>query len=102
MLPDEFIAEIIREGYSEPVLVEREANESRATHQHDFEAKALILKGEIRIRTEAGEHIYQRGDVFHLEACEEHCEFYGPQGVAYLSARKAMSEDDSLFIDRSW
>ena len=57
-------------------------------HTHPFEAKALILAGEIRIVTAQGERVYRAGDLFHLQAHEPHSEFYGPLGVRYLSGRK--------------
>ena len=40
-----------REGFGTVVRVEREPHGLWNTHTHPFEAKALILSGEIRIRT---------------------------------------------------
>ncbi|MBD9407778.1 cupin domain-containing protein [Acidovorax sp. ACV02] len=89
MTPDHFTELLAQEGFAKPVLVEREANGSWDEHSHPFEAKALILSGEIRICTANGsEHTFRKGDVFHLKAHEPHSEFYGPTGVCYLAGRK--------------
>ena len=65
-----------------------EAGGMLGDHTHPFEAKALILSGDIRIATAASERVYQAGDVFHLAAEEPHSEFYGMLGVQYLVGRK--------------
>jgi quercetin dioxygenase-like cupin family protein len=57
-------------------------------HTHAFEARAVILSGEIRIVTQGSDRVYRTGDVFRLAAHEPHSEFYGPQGVSYLVGRK--------------
>lgn len=89
MTTDDFIESLAQEGFAPPVRVEREPHGSWDDHAHPFEAKALILSGEIRICTADGaEHTYREGDVFHLQAHEQHAEFYGPAGVGYLVGRK--------------
>lgn len=88
MTPDEFTQSLARAGFGPPVTVARDAGGMMADHTHSFEAKALILSGEIRIVTAAWERVYGVGDVFHLQAEEPHYEFYGPMGVSYLVGRK--------------
>jgi quercetin dioxygenase-like cupin family protein len=85
---DDFIEMLAREGFTETVLVEREANGFIDDHAHPFEAKALILEGELTIRCGTKETRYRMGDVFHLKANETHWERYGPDGVCYLVGRK--------------
>jgi quercetin dioxygenase-like cupin family protein len=85
---DDFIEMLAREGFKETVLVEREANGFVEDHAHPFEAKALILEGELTIRCGTKETRYRTGDVFHLLANETHWERYGPDGVCYLVGRK--------------
>jgi quercetin dioxygenase-like cupin family protein len=68
--------------------VRREPNGTLADHAHPFEAKALILAGEIRIHAGGEIKIYRAGDVFHLRRDEPHRESYGPEGVDYLSGRR--------------
>ncbi|AOZ03904.1 cupin [Cupriavidus sp. USMAHM13] len=75
-----FVQALTQEGYSEFVLVTREAG-ALAEHSHPFEAKALILSGEIELLAAGEERLYRAGDVFHLAAGQPHAERYGAQGV---------------------
>jgi quercetin dioxygenase-like cupin family protein len=84
----DFLDMLAREGYAPPVVVERAPDGRLDEHTHPFEAKALILDGEIRILTAAADRVYRPGDVFHLPTGEPHSESYGPQGVRYLSGRR--------------
>jgi quercetin dioxygenase-like cupin family protein len=85
---DDFVEMLAREGFQTTVLVEREAGASIDDHTHSFEAKALILEGELTLRIGDEETRYQTGDVFHLKANEAHSERCGPEGVCYLVGRK--------------
>lgn len=84
---DTFIRTLADEGFPEPVLVTREPGHMDE-HTHPFEAKALIVAGEITIGTCGESRLYRAGDVFHLAAGLPHVEDYGPQGVQYLAGRK--------------
>ena len=85
---DDFIEMLAREGFQTTVLVERESGASLDDHAHAFEAKALILEGELTLRVDNKDTQYLPGDVFHLRANETHSERYGPEGVCYLVGRK--------------
>jgi len=87
MEPEAFTSVLAKEGFTELVIVTREAG-ALEEHAHPFEAKALILSGEIHIRIGDDERLYRPGDVFHLPADLPHAERYGPQGVQYLVGRK--------------
>lgn len=89
METEEFIRMLAQEGYAEPVVVEREPNGSMELHTHPFEAKALILDGEIRLLTGTREQVFHAGEVFHLKSGEPHHESYGNTGVRYLVGRKS-------------
>ena len=71
--------------------VSRKANEFVDTHTHTFEAKALILSGQININVQGKDTLYRPGSVFHLLAGTPHTEQYGPEGVTYLVGRKEMA-----------
>ena len=88
MFKEPFIQELADEVFDEGVTVVREAGGSLDDHSHPFKAKALILEGELRIRTADAECRYGAGDVFHLAAHVPHSEVYGPAGVTYLVGRK--------------
>lgn len=88
MSKDEFLATISAGIYAEIVTVTREADAFLETHSHHFDARALVLRGELKIRIADIEHLYRAGDVFQIPARCEHSERYGPQGGTYLAARK--------------
>jgi quercetin dioxygenase-like cupin family protein len=85
---DEFIDAVKSEGFAEVVTVVREPGGTLDVHTHPFEAKALILHGELHLRVGDVERTYRTGDVFHLQANVSHSERYGPHGVQYLVGRK--------------
>ncbi|WP_322030971.1 cupin domain-containing protein [Paraburkholderia sp. J76] len=87
MQRETFIRSLADEGFPEPVVVTREAG-AMEVHSHPFEAKALVIEGELHIRVGDEERHYKAGDVFHLAANLPHAERYGPQGVQYLVGRK--------------
>ena len=83
-----FETRLRNDGFSQTVIVEREANGRLGLHTHPFEALALILAGEIRIDVDGESRLYRVGEVFHLAAAEPHSESYGPEGVRYLVGRR--------------
>jgi quercetin dioxygenase-like cupin family protein len=86
-----FVNSLASEGFAEPVKVSRDPNGFLDSHTHPFEAKALILEGEIRIVVDSNEQTYRAGDVFQLAENTPHAEYYGPSGVTYLVGRKSQN-----------
>jgi quercetin dioxygenase-like cupin family protein len=84
-----FEQELTKAGF-QVNTVSRKANEFVDTHTHSFEAKALILSGQISINVQGKDTLYPPGSVFHLHAGTPHTEQYGPEGVTYLVGRKEM------------
>ena len=87
MTEKEFRELLAAQGFETVALVEREPG-SLDTHTHPFEARALILDGEITIVSERGTQHCGAGATFHLAVNESHAESYGPRGVRYLAGRK--------------
>jgi quercetin dioxygenase-like cupin family protein len=85
---ESFTAQLQQQGFREIGTVTREPDGFLDTHTHPFEARALILAGEIRITCNGQETLYRPGEVFHLTQAEPHTEGYGPEGVTYLVGRK--------------
>ncbi|ALZ82774.1 cupin [Pseudomonas oryzihabitans] len=83
-----FTIQLAKEGFQPPVLVMREAHGTLDAHAHPFDAKALVIEGELRIRTAAGERHYGVGEIFQLAAHKPHSEVFGAQGVRYLAGRR--------------
>lgn len=85
---DQFLQALRQAGFAQVTTVEREPGGSLDEHTHPFEARALILSGEISIGTQGETRLYRAGDVFHLAQGQPHTEAYGPAGVKYLVGRK--------------
>ena len=83
----EFTRTLTADGFQEVLTVSREAG-AMGEHSHPFEARALILEGELRINCAGNERTYLPGQVFQLAANTPHSETYGPSGVKYLVGRK--------------
>ena len=88
MTEQEFRPVLSAESFETVVLVTYEANGGRDVHEHPFEAKALVVSGEVEIDTEGATARYRVGDVFHLRHLQPHAERYGEEGVSYLVGRK--------------
>lgn len=85
---EEFEDGLQRDGFAAPVRVERAVGYSLADHDHPFDARALILAGEITLTVAGVATTYKPGDVFRLAAGTLHLEIAGPGGVVYLSGRR--------------
>ena len=83
-----FEAELLREGYH-PVRSERAAGEVVGDHAHGFDAKLLILEGEITIACGGAPQTFRAGDVCMVPAGERHEEKVGPDGVRLLAGRRS-------------
>lgn len=88
MDPERFTLQLREQGFEQVTTVTREANGFFDTHTHPFEARALILNGEITLICQGQQKLYRPGEVFHLALAEPHAERYGPAGVSYLVGRK--------------
>jgi quercetin dioxygenase-like cupin family protein len=83
----EFEAELRREGYR-VVNSSQVPNKVVDNHCHDFDAKALVLGGEITITRDNKAETFRAGQCFMVPAGCMHAEHVGPEGVAYVSGRR--------------
>ena len=88
MNKDQFLRELSRLGYPEPVEVMQPPSGHLDNHTHPFAVRALVLDGYIEIESQDGLKKYETGDVFELAYEQLHSETYGPAGVKYLASRK--------------
>ena len=84
----EFENELGAQGYREVVDRRMEAGAIKPEHAHEFDARLLILEGEITIACDGEERTYRAGDGFAMTAGRRHTERCGPQGVRYLAGRR--------------
>ena len=84
---EQFTQELTRDGF-EAATRSMEPNLVNTTHAHPFEVRALMLSGELTLRSEGKTQVCRTGDVFTMQAGCEHDERFGPEGATYLVGRK--------------
>jgi quercetin dioxygenase-like cupin family protein len=84
----DFESELDAQGYREVVDRRMEAGAINPEHAHEFDARLLILEGEMTIVCDGEEHTYRSGDTFAITAGRRHTERSGLQGVRYLAGRR--------------
>ncbi len=84
----EFETELHAQGYHEVIDRRMDENATNSEHSHDFDARLLILEGEMTITSEGKEHTYRAGDTFAMSARCPHTEQSGPKGARYLAGRR--------------
>jgi len=77
-----------RDGYADPVMIEREGGDFIESHAHDFSARILVLSGEMTVQTPEREFTCRVGEAGRVERGVSHSEQTGPDGVCFLVARK--------------
>ena len=83
----EFEADLRRDGYR-VVNTSVKPNLVAANHCHDFDAKALVLGGEITITRDNTPVTFRAGQCFEVPRGGMHAEHDGRDGVALLSGRR--------------
>jgi quercetin dioxygenase-like cupin family protein len=83
----EFEADLRRESYR-IVNTSLKPNLVAPNHCHDFDAKALVLGGEITITRDNSPVTFGAGQCFEVPAGCMHAEQVGPEGVALMSGRR--------------
>jgi quercetin dioxygenase-like cupin family protein len=63
-------------------------NQVVPNHCHDFDAKVLVLGGQITITRDNTATTFRTGECFEVPAGCMHAEHVGPEGVAFLSGRR--------------
>src|ERR1700730_11371262 len=84
----EFETALREQGYLDVADRRMEPNKTNTEHSHEFDARLLILEGEMRIVSEGAERTYRAGDTFAMSAGCLHTEHCGPQGARYLAGRR--------------
>jgi quercetin dioxygenase-like cupin family protein len=89
MNQSEFEADLKREGY-QVYYGGLRADMVNAEHAHDWHARLMVIGGEITITRNGKPEKFGAGDTCMVAAGELHAENVGPQGVAYISGRRAV------------
>jgi quercetin dioxygenase-like cupin family protein len=84
----EFATAWQRDGYLEVETRQVMPNVSRAPHAHPFDARVLILAGELTLTWEGQMHTFRVGETFDMPAGCMHSEQWGPEGTTFLLGRR--------------
>ena len=84
----QFERELQAQGYREIVSRRMPPREVNPEHSHEFDARLLVLEGELTITGQGEERTYRAGDTFAMAAGCRHAERSGADGVHYLAARR--------------
>ena len=87
MNQSEFEADLRREGY-EVFYGGLRAGEINPDHAHDWDARVMVLAGEITLTRSGKAETFRAGDSCAVGAGAVHAERVGPQGVAYIAGRR--------------
>ena len=85
-----FEAELREKGYSEVAMRDWKAGEAVPEHVHPWDARVLVLEGEVTLTCGSEARTCRAGDVFELAANTPHTELYGPAGAKFLSGRRPL------------
>jgi quercetin dioxygenase-like cupin family protein len=88
MKREDFEKELRAHGYREVVDRRMEAGQINPEHAHEFDARLLVLEGEMTIVCDGKERTYRTGDTLAMTAGRRHTERCGPEGVRYLAGRR--------------
>jgi hypothetical protein len=84
----EFATACQRDGYPEVETIQRMPNVSRAPHAHPFDARGLILAGELTLTWEGQTHTFRASETFDMPAGCMHSEQFGPEATTFLVGRR--------------
>ena len=84
----DFEADLQRQGY-QVFYGGLKAGDVNGDHSHDWDARVMVIGGEITITRAGKADTFRVGDSCAVAAGEMHAEQVGLQGVAYIAGRRA-------------
>ncbi len=82
-----FETELQREGY-QVVVNTMQPDAINPEHAHDFDARLLVVAGEMTIAAEGKSNTYRVGETFSMTHGCRHSEQAGPEGATYVAGRR--------------
>jgi len=82
-----FESELQREGY-QVVVNTMQPGAINPEHAHDFDARLLVVAGEMTIHAEGQRNTYRVGETFSMTHGCRHSEAAGPDGATYVAGRR--------------
>ena len=82
-----FESELKRDGY-EIVMREMAAEYLNPEHAHEFDARVMVVAGEMTITSLGASTVFRAGDVCVIPHGQRHAEQAGPRGATYVAGRR--------------
>ena len=82
-----FEDELQRDGY-QVVVNTMQPNVTNPEHAHDFDARLLVVAGEMTVAIGEQRTTYKIGDTFSMTHGCRHSEHAGPDGATYVAGRR--------------
>ena len=82
-----FEAELQSEG-RQVVTVTMQPNQVNPEHAHDFEARLMVVAGEMTVDWGDERRTFAEGDSFTMQLGRRHSEIAGAQGATYIAGRR--------------
>ena len=86
-----FEAELQRDGY-QIVVNTMQPDAINPEHAHDFDARLLVIAGEMTVVVGEQRNTYQTGDTFSMTHGCRHAEHAGAEGATYVAGRRIPSQ----------
>ena len=83
----EFEAQLQRDGY-EVLVRTMQPDTLNPEHAHDFDARLLVVAGEMTVVADGQRNTYRVGDTFSMTHGCRHSEQAGPEGATYVAGRR--------------
>jgi quercetin dioxygenase-like cupin family protein len=84
----DFEAGLAKDGFLETAERRLAPGEESPQHTHPFDARLLVLEGELILDRGGSPERYRAGETLYVPANERHAENAGPDGTAYLAGRR--------------
>ena len=75
-------------GYDEVLVREWQPGQETGEHTHPFDARVLVVRGEVSLLVGGQSRRYGPGEQFEIVRHTPHTEHYGPQGATFWAARR--------------
>ena len=82
-----FEAELQRDGY-QVIVNTMQPGVINPEHAHDFDARLMVVAGEMTVVIGDQRNTYQVGETFGMTHGCRHAEHAGPQGATYVAGRR--------------
>lgn len=83
-----FRDQLARDGFTEVLIRDMPADALLPDHQHAWDARLLVLAGDMQLSHAGGTQRYAAGQQFEVPRDQVHAEHYGAQGTRLLIGRR--------------